>query len=282
MNDALISIITPAYNASETIARAVRSVLLQTYHNWEMLIISDDGQDYQAMLATNHIVDPRLRFSTTGTIKSGPSRGRNIGIEMARGEFITTLDSDDEYQPKYLEKMFFAASKHDVAMLIIDGKLLPDGSKDLIYFQPPANENFMVLERYFSVQGCNVTMFRKSVFTHRYLDGVFRGEDFLFDITFFATKSEIPIIYEPLYIYHFNQHSITSWTGNDTFFIDDYKATITAIENDVCLNDVIKNTVLAIYHHKLFQNYMYLGAKMRGECKNFYEYMRLYPRYFTF
>ena len=93
---ALVSILTPAYKAEKMIARAVRSVLAQTYADWEMLIVSDDAQDYQAILAAEGFTDARLRFASTGAVGSGPSRGRNIGLAMSKGEYITTLDADDE------------------------------------------------------------------------------------------------------------------------------------------------------------------------------------------
>jgi glycosyltransferase involved in cell wall biosynthesis len=86
----LVSIITPAYKAQETLSWAVESVITQSYANWEMLIVNDDGTDYEGTLKANGIRDQRLRFITTGKIKSGPNRSRNIALEAAKGEFIAT------------------------------------------------------------------------------------------------------------------------------------------------------------------------------------------------
>ena len=62
----LVSIITPAYQAHQTLARAVHSLLEQVYPHWEMLIISDDGSDYEPHLLAQGIADSRLRFLSTG------------------------------------------------------------------------------------------------------------------------------------------------------------------------------------------------------------------------
>ena len=62
----LVSIITPAYRAARTLARPVRSVLAQTHADWELIIVADDGEDYEHRLAAEGLRDRRLRFVTTG------------------------------------------------------------------------------------------------------------------------------------------------------------------------------------------------------------------------
>ncbi len=97
-----VSIITPAYKAEPFIVRAVRSVLAQTYTDWEMIIIVDDGGDYQKLLRDQKITDPRIRFATTSKVKAGPSVGRNIGLDMAKSTIVAHLDADDAYAEDYL------------------------------------------------------------------------------------------------------------------------------------------------------------------------------------
>ena len=100
-----ISVITPAFNAEATIERAVRSVLCQTLNHWEMLIISDDGIDYRALLAARGIQDPRLRFFRSAGTASGPNATRNIGLQHATGDIIAPLDADDFYYPERFERL---------------------------------------------------------------------------------------------------------------------------------------------------------------------------------
>src|SRR5690348_11177775 len=84
----LISVVIPAYHAAATIARAVTSLLRQTWTDWEGIVVSDDGTDYAAVLRRAGIADERLRFVSTGRVGSGCHRARNVGLAAARGELI--------------------------------------------------------------------------------------------------------------------------------------------------------------------------------------------------
>jgi succinoglycan biosynthesis protein ExoO len=107
-----ISIITPAYRAQPFITRAVRSVLAQDEPAWEMIIVSDDACDYAALFKAQSIDDPRIRFATTGQTASGPGHARNVGLDMADGRLIATLDADDMFLPGKLSVMAPKALLH--------------------------------------------------------------------------------------------------------------------------------------------------------------------------
>jgi len=92
-----VSIIIPAFQARATIARAVQSALAQSWSDIEVIIVSDDGFDYDALLQTSGIADNRLRFVSTGRIGSGCHNARNVGLTAAGGHFIAALDADDVF-----------------------------------------------------------------------------------------------------------------------------------------------------------------------------------------
>ena len=110
-----VSIIIPAYRAQGTIARAVESVLAQTRSDWEAIIVSDDGTDYEAVLREAGIAGERLRFVTTGRVGSGCHRARNTGLAAACGDFIAALDADDLILPGHLETLLPIAAKSGAA-----------------------------------------------------------------------------------------------------------------------------------------------------------------------
>jgi len=101
----LTSIIIPAFQAQATLARAVCSALAQTWSDLEILVVSDDQFDYRTSLQTARIEDERLRFVSTGRIGSGCHNARNVGLAVARGEFIAALDADDVFHPARLETL---------------------------------------------------------------------------------------------------------------------------------------------------------------------------------
>lgn len=97
----MFSVIIPCYNRSEEVEHAVRSVLNQSFTDFEVIVVDDGSTDNTAEYLNNHFSDSRLRIVSIAHI--GRSGARNCGIETARGKWICFLDSDDEYMPGVLE-----------------------------------------------------------------------------------------------------------------------------------------------------------------------------------
>jgi glycosyltransferase involved in cell wall biosynthesis len=112
MKTPLISVIIPAYNAEKTIARTIKSVLAQTYSNFELLIIDDGSQDATVEIAKN-ISDTRLKLFSYP--HQGHSAGRNRGLTHAVGEFVSFIDADDMWTPDKLEAQLQALQSHPEA-----------------------------------------------------------------------------------------------------------------------------------------------------------------------
>lgn len=99
----VVSIIMPAYKTGKYISLAIQSILNQTYSEWELIVIDDGSPDSLAMTVENFInSDQRIRLICQEN--AGVSAARNRGIETARGEYIAFLDSDDIWDPRFLEK----------------------------------------------------------------------------------------------------------------------------------------------------------------------------------
>jgi succinoglycan biosynthesis protein ExoO len=111
-----ISVIIPAFHAQGTLARAVRSVLDQTFQNWEAIVVADDEMDYANLLRRSGVEDPRIRFITTGRVGSGCHNARNAGFAAARGDFIAALDADDLFLPSRLAALLPIARKEGAAV----------------------------------------------------------------------------------------------------------------------------------------------------------------------
>jgi len=96
-----VSVVMPAYNASQYLHGTIESVLAQTFKNFELLVIDDGSTDTTAEIAHYYSQqDSRVKlFSQTN---QGVSVARNIGIQIAQGEFIALLDSDDQWLPEKL------------------------------------------------------------------------------------------------------------------------------------------------------------------------------------
>lgn len=101
----LISIIIPAYNAEGCIEKCLDSVLKQTYHKIEVLVVDDGSKDRTGELCDRYQVADK-RVQVFHVENGGVSWARNIGIEKASGKYIMFVDSDDYVSEKYVEKHY--------------------------------------------------------------------------------------------------------------------------------------------------------------------------------
>ncbi len=110
----LVSIITATYNSRDYIEATIKSVLNQTYTNWELLIIDDASEDDTLSIlnkyASNHLNIKVFQNQTN----QGAAITRNEGIKEASGGFIAFLDSDDVWKPQKLERQLKFMLKHNI------------------------------------------------------------------------------------------------------------------------------------------------------------------------
>jgi glycosyltransferase involved in cell wall biosynthesis len=109
-----VSVIIPAYNAGRTIDAALHSVFIQTYRDFEVIVVDDDSTDDTAA---------RLqawgdRIIVTRQPNAGPAAARNLGIRMARGKWLAFLDADDVWLPNKLERQVAYFEKYPATGLV--------------------------------------------------------------------------------------------------------------------------------------------------------------------
>lgn len=99
-----VSVIMPTFNYGKYIGEAIDSVLNQTFKNWELLIIDDCSTDgtYEKLCCKYKNI-PQIRILKTKK-NGGSAAARNLGLDNAKGKYIAFLDSDDFYDPTYLDE----------------------------------------------------------------------------------------------------------------------------------------------------------------------------------
>lgn len=96
------SVVITTYNRANLLSRAIDSLLAQTETDWEAIIIDDGSTDNTgAVLATIQCHHPKITYFRQKS--SGAVVAKNTGIALSRGQYITFLDSDDEYHPEHLQ-----------------------------------------------------------------------------------------------------------------------------------------------------------------------------------
>lgn len=99
----LVSIIMPSYNTGRFLSETIRSVLAQTYTNWELLLVDDASTDNTDEVVMAFLTDSRIRYIKNETNR-GAAVSRNRALREAKGKWIAFLDSDDLWMPDKLEK----------------------------------------------------------------------------------------------------------------------------------------------------------------------------------
>lgn len=122
-----VSVIIPLYNKTSHIARALDSVLSQTFGDFEVIVVDDGSTDRGADIVRRY-TDPRIRLITQSN--QGVSAARNRGSQMAASEWLAFLDADDEWSPRFIETVLALHDRFPDAAVCATGYRLakPDGS----------------------------------------------------------------------------------------------------------------------------------------------------------
>ena len=128
MNQPLVSIILPVYNAQNHLARCVGSICAQTYQNIEIIILNDGSKD-QSLPVCEEFRQKDSRIVLVDKANSGVSDTRNLGLKLAGGKYIQFVDSDDYLDPDFTEHLVTAAEENEADLVIAPYKMvIPAGA----------------------------------------------------------------------------------------------------------------------------------------------------------
>lgn len=214
-----VSIACRTFNASGTIARAIRSVLNQTYENWE-LIIADDGSSDDTVAIIKQFHDERIRLHVN-TSNLGPIGNLNKVFSLCSGTYIAVLDGDDFYRPTKLEKQVNFLETHPdygavFSYITCDAKI----TSNLIN-RPFHSREDMIREIFFyqNFLAFPTEMFRKELLVHFPEPLIATGDcNFHLQVLF---KTKIKIMQESLIKYNTkgNNH-VSSWINGNVIFVE--------------------------------------------------------------
>ena len=175
IKEPLVSIIMPAYNAEDTIKESVKSVLDQTYTNWELLIADDCSSDTTREILNSYAkIDNRI-LPVFLNENGGPARARNASLQKSSGELIAFLDSDDMWLSNKLEICIEALIASNAAICFTGfRRVSSDGDKIGHYISVPESTTYK------KVLGGNVIA-TSTVLINKSLSGDFRMKETFYD-----------------------------------------------------------------------------------------------------
>lgn len=127
----MISIVMPVFNRAKIINRSIKSILAQTYSDYELIIVDDCSTDNTVEII-NKIKDARIRIVLLEK-NSGANKARNVGVSVAIGEVIAFMDSDDIWKAEKLEKTLSFLKKNNADVVFHAYKrIFPNGNTDIL------------------------------------------------------------------------------------------------------------------------------------------------------
>lgn len=128
------SIVTPLYNSFNLMDRYLKSFEEQTYKNFEIIIVDDCSTDDSYFKIREYAEKSQLKISVYQTEKNaGPGNARNIGMDAAKGEWLTFVDNDDWVDSKLLEKIEKVLKEYEVNCIIYDYFLQKENDKKVAH-----------------------------------------------------------------------------------------------------------------------------------------------------
>ena len=166
----------PAHNVGEYIAESMKSVLKQTYLDWELIIVDDCSTDETINVITPFLEDTRIRLLVNDT-NLGGAGSRNVAIKHARGRYIAFLDSDDLWTPNKLEKQIGFMQGYNVGFSFSAHTTIDEQGNLLEQVGVPRKVNFKSLLRHNYI-GCLTAIYDTKFYGKVYMPLVKKRQDF--------------------------------------------------------------------------------------------------------
>ena len=221
-----ISVIIPVYNVEKYLDRCIKSVLNQTYTDFELILIDDGSTDKSGEIADSYAKSDS-RVIVKHVKNGGSSSARNIGLDIASGEYITFIDSDDYVDSDYLETLEKNMTD-DVDLVATQAEYSNEKGEPVYVLDPPVEmkttysdtRNYMGRNRHF--WAC-MALYRRDVLgTLRFDLSYHVGEDVLFYYTYMRKTRKIKHLSKRMYHYVLYTESACHGTFNIKKFTEYY------------------------------------------------------------
>ena len=212
-----LSIIVPVYKVEQYLHKCIDSILSQPFTDFELILIDDGSPDCCGKICDEYAAKDD-RIIVIHQKNRGVSAARNAGLDIARGEYIGFVDSDDWIEPKMYEIMLIVAKKMQVDVVMCghnyiaeQGNILRTEACEEVYFHDSED----LIKELFRIPiriggGCCNKIFRRSVISdNRFLENIKMKEDGIFLFDCFSKSSNGYAIYQSLYNYYQGKSSST-------------------------------------------------------------------------
>ena len=217
VNDSLVSIIVPIYNAEKYLDSCIQSVLRQTYTNWELILIDDGSTDKSGRIAEEYgFADERITVFHQKNL--GVSLARNQGIDEATGNYVVFLDADDELIEDCLAKTVNIAEETNAD--VVAGRSCENQElfqDRIIWTGAEALENSLK-DHLFTYSACAKLIRREFIGKTRFTPDIRINEDSYFVFQLLCKQNVFVLINDVIYFYRANSESSSRTVFSEKYF----------------------------------------------------------------
>lgn len=213
-----ISVIIPIYNVEKYLKRCIDSVLRQEKVSMEIILINDGSTDSSGSICEEYVVK-HSNIKCTHIKNSGPSTAKNVGYDMATGNYVAFIDSDDEIKPDMFHTMLVSGYKYNADIVCCNYIQVDEEgnfshtehtNQEYVLTQDEALKAILIKDKIYSQCWTKIYK-RETMDLHhvRNIDGLKTEEDFIYNIQAFACSKTVCIVDKPLYIYTHRSKSLS-------------------------------------------------------------------------
>ena len=205
-----ISVIIPVYNVENYLKRCVDSVLCQDGISLEIILVDDGSTDSSGKMCEEYVTS-HSNITCLHISNSGPATAKNKGYDMATGNYVAFIDSDDEIKPDMFRSMLQSGYKHDADIVCCNYiQVNEDGhishtkhtGQEYILTQDEALKAILIKDKIYSQ--CWTKIYKREMLESNHIrntEGLKTEEDFIYNIQAFACSQTVCVVDKPLYIY---------------------------------------------------------------------------------
>ena len=284
----LISIVVPVYNTSVYLPKCLDSLLNQTYPNIEIIVVNDGSTDNSAEVCNQYAKNHPNKIIVQHTVNRGLSAARNRGIDIAKGDYIGFVDSDDWCEPDMFQYLYDIIEEHHANMSSCgiledfgDTKIITRESGHKSSNDCPGILREILVNPSVCGYAWNKLFKRSSIGTLRFDEQLMSCEDLDFCVKFALMNKTA--VYGESKLYHYRQHNasmtgIMNYSPRKLSVIDVYERILPIYaQHAPHLLSIVRQNLLKIYINVLGRtinsnvNNEELTQRLRKGIRNYYD-----------